>query len=251
MDIFAYFNPPAANRCYQDWNCKGKALVRTVDRQLKHLLYRLYVAPFIRVNDDQITCDGTTLEVAIENTGFLRSSIMTAARNGEDPFTNRYYDYGLVDVQILNPLGFSIESANPVNIGWLGGGRVDDPEPNIKVASFNVSGLESGDSFTVYAASDKTGQVQATIEVVSGDDGNYKFRAVSTNYVRQPSEAQAYFLGLGPDFDKSSRSLSRSIDQIRKDIDLADKKRSQWKRIEGPFDIIPGYVKGITVKKYH
>jgi len=25
----------------------------------------------------------------------------------------------------------------------------------------------------------------------------------------------------------------------------------EWKRIEGPFDVLPGYVKGITVKKYH
>lgn len=251
LDIFAYFNPPSANRCYQDWNCKGAALVRTIDRQLKHLLYRLYVAPFIRVNDAQTTCDGTTLDVAIENKGFLRSSVMTAARDGQDPFEHRYYDYGLVEVLITDPLGFTVDSANPVNIGWLGGGRADDPEPNVKAASFNVSGLGSGDSFTVYAASDKTGQVRATVDVVSGDDGNYKFRVVSTNYVRQPSQTQAYFLGIGPDYVKSSRSLSRSINQIRGDIERAERKRSQWKRIEGPFDIIPGYVKGITVKKYH
>ena len=251
LDIFAYFNPPAANRCYKDWNCKGTALVRSVDRQLKHLLYRLYVAPFIRVNDDQTECDGTTLDVAIENTGFLRSSVMTAARNGQDPFTNRYYDYGLVEVFITDPSGFTVDSANPVNIGWLGGGRADDPESNVKVASFNVSGLGSGDSFTVYAASNKTGQVQATVEVTGGDDGNYKFQVVSTNYVRQPSEAQAYFLGIGPDYVKGSLSLSRSINQIREDMDRAERKRRQWKRIEGPFDIIPGYVKGITVKKYH
>jgi hypothetical protein len=251
MDIFGYFNPPAANRCYKDWNCKGTALVRTVDRQLKHLLYRLYAAPFIRVNDEKTTSDGTTLDIAIENTGFLRSSVMTASEDGKDPFTDRSYSYGLIEVQISDPDGFTVDSANPVNIGWLGGGRVDDPEPNVKFASFNVNGFGIGDSFTVYAASDKTGQVQATVEVVSGDDGNYKFRVLSTNYIRQPSEAQAYFLGKGPDYVKSSRSLSRSISQIRQDIDRAEEKRRQWKRIEGPFDVIPGYVKGITVKKYH
>jgi hypothetical protein len=251
FDIFAYFNPPSANRCYQDWNCNGAALVRTVDRQLKHLLYRLYVAPFIRVNDQKTTSDGKTLDIAIENTGFLRSSVMTASRNGQDPFVNRYYDHGLVEVFITDPLGFTVESANPVDIGWLGGGRDDDPEPRVKIASFNVSELGLGDSFTVSAASDKTGQVRATVEVVSGDDGNYRFRVLSTNYVKQPAQARAYFLGKGPDYVKSSHSLSRSINQIREDIDRAERMRRQWKRIEGPFDIIPGYVKGITVKKYH
>jgi len=102
-----------------------------------------------------------------------------------------------------------------VNIGWLGGGRVDDPEPNVKVASFNVSGLGSGDSFTVYAASDKTGQVQATIEVVISDDGNYKFRVASTNYVKQPSQGKAYFLGKGPDYFKNAHSSTMSISEIR------------------------------------
>lgn len=251
FDIFAYFNPPSDNRCYQDWNCSGAALERTTDRQLKHLLYRLYVAPFIRVNGVQTTGNATTLAVAIENTGLLRSSVMTAARNGQDPFSHRYYDHGLVDVQVIDPIGFTVDSANPVNIGWLGGGRPDDPEPSVKFAGFNVSGLGIGDSFTVYATSDKTGQVQAKVEVVRGEDGNHKFRVVSTNFVKQPSEAQAYFLGIGPDYVKSSRSLSRSINQIRKDIDSAERKRRQWKRIEGPFDILPGYVKGITVKKYH
>jgi hypothetical protein len=251
LDIFAYFNPPAANRCYKDWNCKGTALVRTLDRNLKHLLYRLYVAPFIRVNDEKTTSDGTTLNIAIENTGFLRSSIMTAARNGENPFANRYYDYGLVEVLITDLSGFTVDSANPVNIGWLGGGRPDDPEPNTKVASFNVSELGSGDSFTAIAASDKTGQVQATVKVVSDDKGKYKFRIVSSNYVKQPKQAQAYFLGIGPDYVKSSRSLSRSISQIRQDMDRAEEGRRKWKRIEGPFDVIHGYVKGITVKKYH
>jgi hypothetical protein len=251
LDIFAYFNPPAANRCYQDWNCTGAGLVRTVDRQLKHLLYRLNVAPFIRVNEKQTTGTSDALNVAIENTGLLRSSVMTAIEDGKEPFTERSYSYGLIEVQISDPSGFTVDSANPVNIGWLGGGRVDDPEPNVKVASFNVIGLGSGDSFTVRAASDKTGQVQATVEVVSGNDGNYKFRVVSTNYVKQPSQAKAYFLGKGPDYFKSAHSSARPISQIRQDMNRAEKKRRRWKRIEGPFDILPGYVKGITVKKYH
>jgi len=251
LDIFAYFNPPAANRCYQDWNCNGTALVRTVDRQLKHFLYRLYVAPFIRVNDEKTTSDNNTLEIAIENTGFLRSSVMTTSENGKDPFRERSYSYGMIEVQISDLEGFTVDSANPVNIGWLGGGRADDPAPSIKFASFEISGLSSGDTFNVSAFSEKTGEVKADIEVLAGKKGSYKFRVVSTNDVKRASEVDAYFFGKGPDYVKSSRSLSRSISQVRQDIDRAEERRRKWKRIEGPFDVIPGYVKGITVKKYH
>jgi len=251
LDIFAYFNPPAANRCYQDWNCKGTALVRTLDRQLKHLLYRLYVAPFIRVNDEKSISDGTTLEIAIENKGFLRSSVMTASKEGADPFTDRAYSYGLIKVQISDPVGFTVGNTDPVNIGWLGGGRADDPEPSLKFASFEISDLSGGDTFTVSAFSEKTGGIKADIKVVAKKKGRYQFRIVATDEVKRASEVEAYFLGKGPDYVKNARSLSRSIGQIRQDIDQAEQKRKQWKRIEGPFDILPGHVKGITVKKYH
>jgi hypothetical protein len=251
LDIFAYFNPPSANRCYEDWNCGGKALVRTVDRQLKHLLYRLYVAPFIRIDEEKTTSDGNSLSIAVQNTGFLRSSIMTASIEGQDPFTSRDYSYGLIEVHIFNPSGFTVNSANPVNIGWLGGGRPDDPVPGVKLASFEVSGLSSGDTFTVTAASEKTGQVKADIEVVNGGPGSYEFRVVATDEVMRPMEVDDYFRGKGPDYVKGSGSLSRSISQIRQDRAHAEKMRRQWRRIEGPFDVLPGYVKGITVKKYH
>jgi hypothetical protein len=251
LDIFAYFNPPATNRCYKDWNCDGNALVRTLDRQLKHLMYRLYVAPFIRVNAKKTKCDGTTLEVGIENTGFLRTSVMTSSRENQDPFANRYYDHGLVNVEILDPIGFSVDGANLVNIGWLGGGRPDDPEPDVKIAGFQVNGLEKGDSFTVKAYSDKTGQVQAVVEVIGGSMGKYKFKIVSTNYLEPPSQVQAYFIGTGIDYVNTMQSQARSIAQIREDIERAKTQRKQWKRIEGPFDVIPGHVKGLTVKKYH
>ena len=219
--------------------------------ELKHLLYRLYIAPFIRINDEETTSDGSTLDIAVENTGFLRSSVMTARRDGQDPFTQRYYDHGLVTVLITDPSGFTVDGPNSVNIGWLGGGRADDPEPRVKVAGFAVSGLSSGDTFTVSAASDKTGQVSADMEVVAGKNGGLKLQVVSTNSVRPPDQARAYFLGLGPDYVRRSRALSRSVSQIRADMDRAEKKRQQWQRIEGPFDVIPGYVKGITVRKYH
>ncbi len=251
LDIFAYFNPPAANRCYEDWNCNGTALVRTVDRQLKHLLYRLYVAPFIRVNDKKTTSDGATLDIAIENTGFLRSSVMTMSEEGKDSFTERSYRYGLVEVQISNPDGFEVIGDNSINIGWLGGGRADDPAPSIKFASFATSGLSSGDTFTVKASSEKTGEVKADMEVVAGKNGRYQIRALTTNDVQRPAAVDGYFLGKGPGYVKNSRSMSRSTSQIRQDRARAEKKRKQWKRIEGPFDVLPGYVKGITVKKYH
>lgn len=95
--------------------------MRTVDRQLKHLLYRLYVSPFIRFDEGQIAGSRNRLELAVENTGFLRSSIMTAARIGEEPLSSRFYDYGDVAVEILLPVGFSISGSRTVNIGWLGG----------------------------------------------------------------------------------------------------------------------------------
>jgi hypothetical protein len=157
----------------------------------------------------------------------------------------------LIEVQIYNPNGFTVDSDNPVDIGWLGGGRADDPAPRTKSAKFEISGLSRGDTFTVSAFSEKTGGVKADIEVVGKKKGSYQFKILSTNEVERPGQVDAYFLGKGPDYVKSARSLSRSIGQIRQDIDQAEQKRKQWKRIEGPFDILPGHVKGITVKKYH
>jgi hypothetical protein len=176
---------------------------------------------------------------------------MTASEYGKDPFAERTYSYGLIGVQISNPNGFTVDSDNPVNIGWLGGGRTDDPAPSLKFASFEISGLSSGDTFTVMAISDKTGEVKADIEVVGKKKGSYQFKILSTNEVKRPGQVDAYFLGKGPDYVKSSRSLSRSIGQIRQDIEQAEQNRKQWKRMEGPFDVLPGHVKGITVKKYH
>jgi hypothetical protein len=34
-------------------------------------------------------------------------------------------------------------------------------------------------------------------------------------------------------------------------MDRAEQNRKKWQQMEGPFDVLPGYVKGITVKKYH
>lgn len=251
LDIFAYFNPPAANRCYGDWNCTGEALVRTIDRQLKHLLFRLYIAPFIKLNEDLTAIDGSSLEIAIENTGFLRTSVMTVSQAGQDPFTERSYSHGLIEVQLSNIDGFSLSSANSVNIGWLGGGRVDDPEPRTKVAGFTTNGLSVGNSFTLKASSEKTGELSAEIEVVAGKKGGLTLEITSTNFVEQPSTAQAYFLGNGPDFVKGMTSMTRSTSQIRLDMEHAEKKRKKWKRVEGPFDVLQGQVKGIIVKKYH
>jgi hypothetical protein len=250
LDIFAYFNPPSANRCYQDWNCDGKEIIRTVDRQLKHLMYRLYIAPFIRVNEQNSTSDGTALNIAIENTGFLRSSIMTAAIDGQDPFTTRSYSYGLIDVKI-EPNGFNVVGDDQVNIGWLGGGRSDDPEAKVKIASFETSDLSIGDTFTLTASSDKTGEVKAIIKVTAGEESGYRLNILSTNFVALPNNAKAYFLGKGPDFVQGIHAMTRSTEQIRADMERAENSRKKWKRIEGPFDVHPGLVKGITVKKYH
>jgi hypothetical protein len=214
-------------------------------------LYRLYVAPFIRVNNEKTTSDGATLDITIENTGFLRSSIMTASIDGEDPFTERTYSYGLIEVRISDPSGFSVVGNNPVNIGWLGGGRADDPAPRIKFAGFAISRLSRGDTFTVSAVSEKTGEVRADIEVVGKKKGSYQFKILATNEVQRSSQVDAYFLGKGPDYVKNAGALTRTINQVRQDIEQAEQKRKQWKRIEGPFDVLPGHVKGITVKKYH
>jgi Zinc carboxypeptidase len=251
LDIFAYFNPPAVNRCYEDWNCAGDELVRTVDRQLKHLLYRLYIAPFIRVNAAETTSDDATLDIAIENTGFLRSSVMTTQEDGGDPFGDRSYSQGLIEVQISSPAGFTVNSENPVNIGWLGGGHANDSEPRVKFAGFTVDGLSIGDTFTVSANSDKTGLVTADMKVVAGKNGSYEFKIVSTNDVKRVSQADAYFRGIGPEFVQGKKALSRSTSQIMHDMNRAEEKRKKWKRMEGPFDVISGHVKGITVKKYH
>jgi hypothetical protein len=251
LDIFAYFNPPAANRCYQDWNCEGTELVRTVDRQLKHLLYRLYIAPFIRFNEEMTDTDGTTIEIAVENRGFLRTSIMTTSEDGKDPFLERSYAYGLIEVQITDPIGFSLNNTNPVSIGWLGGGRSDDPEPRTKVAGFTATDLSIGDRFTVRAFSDKTGELTADIEVAEGKKGTLALNLLSTNYVEEPSAATAYFLGRGPDFERGMNAMTRPTYQIRQDMARAEDNRKKWERIEGPFDVHPGHVKGITVKKYH
>jgi hypothetical protein len=70
-DIFAYFNPPATNRCYENWNCDGRALVRTLDKQLKHLMYRLYIAPYLLVDHCSTTADHKTLEIGIKKYGFF------------------------------------------------------------------------------------------------------------------------------------------------------------------------------------
>ena len=89
------------------------------------------------------------------------------------------------------------------------------------------------------------------MEIVAGEKGGYELKVLSTNFVQLPNNAKAYFLGNGPDYVNGINSMTRSTNQIRLDIANAGKKRKQWKRIEGPLDVHPGYVKGITVKKYH
>ncbi|MEH0020680.1 MAG: M14 family zinc carboxypeptidase [Desulfobacter sp.] len=251
-DIFAYFNPPAANRHYEDWNSDGSALVRTVDRQLKHLLYRLYIAPFISLDAKAFTTDGRTLEIPVENTGLLRSSVMTTARNGEDPFTNRYYDYGLVDVEMVHAFGFSVNGEGTSRIGWLGGDRPDDPEPRVKTASFQVKGLTSGDIFILRAGSEKTGWITSSVMYIEGDtQSNGQFIKLWSNEAKRPDEVDTYFTG-GPEMS-SQRSLakSRTRDDIRSAMARAQEKRDNFKRIEGPFTLVPGKAEGIIVKKYH
>ncbi|MCP3939923.1 MAG: hypothetical protein GY710_00370 [Desulfobacteraceae bacterium] len=252
FDIFAYFNPPAVNRCYEDWNCDGSALTRTVDLQLKHLMYRLYIAPFIRVDSEQITSDDTSLNIAIENTGFLRSSVMTTGRQGEDSMENRYYDMGLVDVKIAYTSGFQVIGAKSINIGWLGGGRSDDLEPRSKSASFQVSGLNPGDLFLIKASSQKTGKTYAMIQAVTGDKTDaLSFQVLWTNNVPRSKEVDTYFTGGSVLAAQRAPAMMRSKKQIQTDMQRTQQKRREWKQIEGPFDVLPGYSKGITFRKYH
>ncbi len=250
LDIFAYFNPPAANRHYEDWNSDGSALVRTVDKQIKHLLYRLYIAPFISLNSNNFAIDETTLEIPVENTGLLRSSIMTAARNGEDPLTNRDYDNGLVDVNILHAYGFSINGDSSAQLGWLGGDRPDDPEPRIKTASFNVKDLTSGDAFIVRAGSEKTGWITSYVLYTKGKSGD-RFKTLWSNETKRSDEVALYFTG-GPEMElKRSMAKGRTRTDIRKSMAQARENREKYKRIEGPFTLIPEKAEGIIIKKYH
>lgn len=260
FDIFAYFNPPSADRCYKDWNCDGAALARTVDRQLKHLMYRLFVAPFIKFNEKETFADGTTLSLAVENIGFLRSSVMTAAREGEDPLTSRYYDHGQVDVTLVFPFGFAVNGPDHQNIGWLGGGREDDPEPSLKSADFEVRGLSAGDFFIATAQSDKTGRVTALMQVVQIDGKcassvdcprQLGIRVLWSDAVEPPKAAAAYFGGDTLTAAERAVQLSRSAGSIQQEIVRARKSRLEYRRIEGPFELIPGEAQGIVVKKYH
>lgn len=251
-DIFAYFNPPATNRCYEDWNCDGSALVRTLDRQLKHLMYRLYIAPYLMVDNSSTTGDRNTLEIGIKNTGFLRSSVMTAARMGEDPMEARYNDVGLVDVKIDRAYGFKVNGPRKVNIGWLGGGRSDDPEPRTKKAGFSVSGLSAGDIFIVKAGSEKTGTVVALMQAVGSKKGGaLSFRVIWTNHVPRPDKVDNYFTGGDEKMVRLGPSMTRATNQIQTDMQQAQKRRLEWKKMEGPFDLVPGHAKGIIVRKYH
>ncbi len=300
FDIFAYFNPPAANQCYQDWNCDGASLVRTVDKQLKHLLYRLYVAPQLAVDATASEGGPSELKVAIRNEGFLRTSVMTNATPGEDPLSDREYDHGWVKVTLQNPQGFTVTGPAEVEIGWLGGGRSDDPAPRLKQAAYEVIGLDDGDSFTVVAGSDKTGQVSADMQVNCGglaqcgndlcelgedchtcpNDCECKgpnckryceigsaapsaciFTLTASNHIERSEMVDDYFYrddDVEDDEDSVRSSTAtenvskeRSRSAIQKDIAKAKAQREEWQRIEGPFDVIPGVVKGITVKKYH
>lgn len=252
FDIFAYFNPPSANHCYEDWNCDGSALTRTVDLQLKHLMYRLYIAPFLRVADEQTTGNADALTVSIENTGFLRSSVMTTARQGEDPLETRYYDQGLVDVTIVDTSGFKVTGPQTVNIGWLGGGHADDPEPKIKSATFSVSELGDGDVFVIEAGSDKTGRVHALMMVAASKSGKIlSFRTLWTNAVTRSGVVDDYFTGGALEMARKGPTLMRATPQIESDMQRARQRRLGWKRMEGPFDVVPGYAKGIILRKYH
>ncbi|MCP4746359.1 MAG: hypothetical protein GY874_09505 [Desulfobacteraceae bacterium] len=261
FDIFAYFNPPSAERCYKDWNCDGSALVRTVDKQLKHLMYRLFIAPFIKFNTTETVTNGSSLTLAVENTGFLRSSIMTTARESEDPLTSRYYDYGNIDVSIVYAFGFSVNGSKKANIGWLGGGRKDDPVPRIKAATFDVSGLSKGDFFIAKASSDKTGTVSAIIRVTSADKQCLPGKKCSkqlglkiawTDFKDQPKALSAYFMGNTPETAvRYTAARARTRSTIKQEIIRAKQERQAYKRIDGPFELVPGKAKGIVIKKYH
>jgi hypothetical protein len=251
-DIFAYFNPPATNRCYENWNCDGRALVRTLDRQLRHLMYRLYIAPYLLVDQCSFTAEQNTLGISIKNTGFLRSSVMTTARLGEDPMEARYYDFGLVDVKISKAVGFKVNGPSNVNIGWLGGGREDDPAPSTKKADFSVSGLSAGDIFIVKAGSKKTGTVIALIKAVdSKKSGELSFCVIWTNHVPRSKQVDTYFAGGQEKGARLRSSMLRSTNQIQTDMLSDQKRRLEWKQVEGPFDLVPGHAKGIIVRKYH
>jgi Zinc carboxypeptidase len=252
-DIFAHHNPPAANRCYSDWNCTGMELERTVDKQIKHLLYRLYIAPFINVNAEETTFDGNVLSVAIENTGLLRSSIQTTSRLGEDPFVNRYYDYGQVSVNLLEIKGHKIGSLQHVNIGWLGGGHPEDPEPRVKKAQYTVEKLKPGDTFLVTAGSEKTGNVTTLIKVMPGGPGknDYKFDVLWTNYEDRSNQVDAYFAGVSTEAIMKSRFIFRTQSTINQDMARNAKDSKPVKGVGTPFDIIPGYIKGIKVNMDH
>jgi len=252
-DFFAYFNPPSANRCYSDWNCTGMELERTIDKQIKHLLYRLYIAPFIKVNAEETTFDGNALSVAIENTGLLRSSIQTTSRLGEDPFANRYYDYGQVNVNLWKTNGHKIEGSQHVNIGWLGGSHPEDPEPRVKKAQFIVKNLKPGDIFLITAGSEKTGNVSALVKVVRGGSGkkDYQFDVLWTNYEDGSNDVDAYFTGMTTAETIKPRAIFRSQSAINCDIKQDFKDSKPKKEVGTPFDIVPGYIKGIKVNIDH
>lgn len=261
LDIFAYFNPPSANRCYKNWNCEGDALVRTVNKNIKHLLYRLYIAPFIQIKEEAISFDGSTLKIAVENTGYLRSSIQTTARQGEDPFTNRYYDYGNVDVKLHRAYGFRAIGPRKKNIGWLGGANREDGVARAKTADFAVRGLNHGDVFLVKAGSDKTGTIMALVVAVSdsskikktssGDNRSLKFKIIWTNQSEKGEVVDTYFNGDPTLMAMSARNSTRAKLSIDQDMDKSSMKRKGWKQIEGPVELIPGYANGIIMKKYH
>lgn len=249
-DMFASHNPPASNRCYSGWNCTGAELQRTVDRQIKHLLYRLYMAPFIKVNAEEITFDGTTLSVAIENTGILRSSIQTTSRFGEDPFTSRYNDYGQVEVRLWRPHGFTPMGPRHVNIGWLGGGHPEDPEPRVKTAQYTVKRLSPGDTFYVTASSEKTGSVTALVGVFPSGGGptDYEFEVLWTNYADRSAMVNAYFMG---EHAGLLETMYRTGHEITLDMADSSRKRRIPEVTGTSFDVIPGHVRGITLPDDH
>jgi hypothetical protein len=260
FDIFAYFNPPAVNRAYKNWNSDGSALVRTVDRQIKHLLYRLYISPFTRFDAESSAVTASSIQLDVENIGFLRSSIMTAARNGVDPLTERFYDNGNIEVSIWFPRGFTIIGPNRTNVGWLGGNRADDPAPNNKSAIFAVKGLSVGDSFVALAESDKTGRLIGEFKVVRlsqkcADQARCPvelgLKMTWTNHIDQPQAAMDYFLGGGVRGAQRTQTMLRGTEAIRSKLDQDRANRQEYRQIEGPFVLIPGKAQGVVVKKYH
>lgn len=75
-----------------------------------------------------------------------------------------------------------------------------------------------GDTFKVTASSDKTGAVNAIIEVVASRKGGYRLDTPSTNFVALPNNAKAYFLGKGPNFIQG-RGLHAQCAQPGKVVD--------------------------------